>query len=53
VLHPEHVSDLLAPLLPGATCRDEWELFDSTIIGTRGRPLDGVRLARIQALAVC
>ena len=53
MLHPEHLADVLAPLLPGAACRDEWPLFDATIGGAQGRPADAVRLARIQALAVC
>ena len=41
------------PLRPDAACRDEWALFDATISADRGRPLDAVKLARIQALAVC
>ena len=52
MLHPEHLADVLAPLLPGAACRDEYELFDATINGHRGSS-GGLNLARIQALAVC
>ena len=45
---------MLAPLLPGAACRDEWQLFDATIVGARGGGSSNrVNLARIQALQVC
>jgi hypothetical protein len=56
-VHTGHVrldalADVLAPLMDGAACVDERELFDATINGSRGSH-DAVSLARIQAMQVC
>lgn len=50
VFHLDALADLLAPSLPGARCRSEWELFDRA---AGGHNRDDVAYARAQALALC
>ena len=53
VLHPEHVNDLAAPSLPGALCRDEWELFDRASGGSDRLALAHAREDALQICASC
>lgn len=50
MLHHQHLADLAAPSLPGALCRDEWQLYDAASGGS-----DRVNVAHAPelALAIC
>ena len=50
VFHLDALADLLAPSLPGARCRSEWELFDRAAGGPNRVE---VQHARVDALQVC
>lgn len=41
------------PTLPGARCRNRWELFDRTINAERGAPPGDVEYARQHARDLC
>lgn len=50
MLHPDHLSDLASPSLPGARCRDRVELYDAA---AGGPDRVEVQHARVVALQIC